>query len=75
MAEEHTATHGGATPVRGSDVIQLVRMSLRPPTRFGADADYTLSCTDITRQIIQDRYYKTIHTGFIVQFVTSSLHM
>ena len=23
-----------------------------------------------TRQIIQDRYYKTIHTGFIVQFVT-----
>ena len=42
MAEEDTTTHGGATPVRGSDVMRLVRMSLRPPTRFAAGTDYTL---------------------------------
>ena len=29
MAED-TAPHEGATPVRGSDITQLVRMSLRP---------------------------------------------
>ena len=38
MAEEDTTTHGGATPVCGSDVMQLVRMSLHPPTRFAAIA-------------------------------------
>ena len=42
MAEEHTAPHGRATPVHGSDVMRLVRMSLRPLTRFAAGADYTL---------------------------------
>ena len=45
MAEEDTAPHEGATPVRGSDVTQLVRMSLRPPTRFAAGADFTLWLT------------------------------
>ena len=42
MAEEHTAPHGRATPVHGSDVMRLVRMNLRPLTRFATGADYTL---------------------------------
>ena len=45
MAEEVTTPHEGATPVRGSDVMRLVRMSLRPPTRFAAGADFTLWLT------------------------------
>ena len=45
MAEEDTVPHEGATPVRGSDVTRLVRMSLHPPTRFAAGADFTLWLT------------------------------
>ena len=32
MAEEDTTPQEGATPVRGSDITRLVRMSLHPPT-------------------------------------------
>ena len=45
MSEEDTTPHEGATPVRSSDVTRLVRMSLRPPTRFAAGADFTLWLT------------------------------
>ena len=45
MAEEDTAPQEGATPVRGSEVTRLVRMSLCPLTRFAAGADFTLWLT------------------------------
>ena len=45
MAEEDTAPHEGDTPLRGSEVTWLVRMSLCPLTRFAAGADFTLWLT------------------------------
>ena len=53
MAEEDTTPQEGATPVRGSDVTRLVRMSLRPPTRFAAGADFTLWLTRFEMYIQQ----------------------
>ena len=55
MAEEDTTLQEGATPVRGSDVTRLVRMSLRPPTRFAAGADFTLWLTSLIRNVHYSR--------------------
>ena len=53
MAEEDTNPQEGATPVRGSDVTRLVRMSLRPLTGFAAGADFTLWLTRFEMYIQQ----------------------